>query len=463
MSFNRFQPPGPQGHPLFGSLPHMKADPLQYMAECERVYGAVVQLRLPWPLDRVVLVSDPRQAQRILLDEAESFGKSRVQKSMVELVLGEGLFLAEGATWKRQRRIVQPAFHRSAVAACVDTIAQCAEAMVESWRTQPVRDVHADAANFTLQVAARTLFGAQVADEVELARQALEAVNDALDRHMNSRLPLPLVVPTPTGLRLRRAARQLERITRVFIAKRRASPHSAHDFLSLLLAARDDDGLPLSEQSLRDEVITAFIAGTETTALALAWTLHLLARHPEAAQRARNEVEQVVGDARVEAGHLSELRTTERVIKESLRLFPPFWHIAREARHDCELNGFHVRRGTLILVMTYLMHRNGAYFEQPDEFIPERWKDGFEQTLPAFAYCPFGGGQRKCVGTALATTELLTALATILPRVELEMPATTPGIRPTATLRPAGAISLRTSWRQPLSRVVRAPPMRSGA
>jgi cytochrome P450 len=442
--------PGPRGHALFGSVLAMREDPLAYMETCQRRYGRLVRVRMPWPIRAVYQVSCPELATQILVTDADRYAKSRVQRGLVEVVLGQGLFLAEGEAWKSQRRIVQPAFRRAKVASYIDTMVDCADAMATDWPAEGQREVLSDCVRFTLQVAARTLFGARLERDVARACAAMAAVDEALQRHLHSLLPLPLTVPTPTSLRVRAATWQLERIVADFVRQRRVDRSQRDDLLSRLLEERDAQGRPLTDRQLRDEAITAFVAGTETTALALAWTLHLLALHPAHAQQIRDEVATKLPRGRVDASTLAALHFTHQVVLEGMRLYPPFWHIAREAKCDLTLAGHHVPRGSLVLIMTYLMQRDATVFPAPSEFRPERWSK--RDALMMSAFVPFGAGRRKCVGELLAVSELVAALATIVPRVELRPGASSPRTRPGASLRPRDGIHLRVT-RRSLNRV----------
>ena len=439
-------PPGPFDHLLFGSLPRMKAAPLAFMTDAADRFGPIARLRMPWPLKALVQVSSPKLAEQVLVTNAQSFSKSRVQRSMVNLLLGDGVFLAEGDAWRRKRRVVQPAFAREKVEGYLPTILHYTDAMIDDWCRRGAVDAHTDCANLTLRVAARTLFGVQLQREVERARKAMEQVNAALDAHINSLIPLPLSVPTPAGLRLRLAALRLDKIVFKLIRQRRRGRGLGDDLLSLLLAARHEDGTPLTRRELRDEAVTAFISGTETTGLSLAWTFHLLATHPDVARRVRAEVLDVLDGASVlQPSHLGRLAFTRGVVLESMRLYPPFWHVAREARCDTELGGYFIPKGTLVLVMAHLLHRDVALFPEPERFVPERWTRELMRSLPSLAYSPFGGGQRKCVGEQFAMTELVATVAQVARRVEVSVRDQPPTPRPVATLRPEGGFEIRVA------------------
>jgi cytochrome P450 len=315
--------------------------------------------------------------------------------------------------------------------------------MVASWSEGQVRDLYAEARALTVRVAARTLFGQMLGSEAERARIALEQAVSAFDRFKRSPLPLPLAVPTPAGLQLRRATQELERLIYRTIAQRRKSSERKLDLLSLLLDARDAEGAPLTDREIRDEAITMFAGSTETSASALAWACYLLASHDDVMCSIRAEVAGVVGDGSVRLGHVARLGYVDKVVKETLRLYPPVWRTSREALDTYSLNGFAVRKGKQVVASQYLIHRNPRYFPDPERFNPARWNEDFTRSLPKFAYFPFGGGQRVCIGQALATTVLTVTLATIVARVRFETTAQKPEPKASTMLRPRAGVQLR--------------------
>jgi cytochrome P450 len=398
---------------------------------------------MPLPIEEITVVSDPLLAKRLFLDDAESFTRSRWTRRMISPIVGEGLLLAEGEAWRRQRRMLQPAFHHERVASYVDAMASCARDMVDEWSPGLERDVYGDARAFSVHVAARTMFGAELGAEAARVRAALNEAVAAFDRFKSSRLPLPLAVPTPNGLRLRRATRELERLIFRAVHQRRAGGEQKLDLLSLLLDARDTDGQPLTDQEIRDEAMTMFAGGTETTAMTLAWACHLLALHSNEMERVRAEVARVVGDGPVRPEHVYGLTYVEKVIKETLRLFPPVWRTSREAVRTCSLDSYTVRKGKLVVACQYLIQRNPNYFADPERFEPSRWSDEFSKSLPKFAYFPFGGGQRMCIGQSFAMTELIVALAVIVLHARFEPAAQQPRPYGGTMLRPKHGVRLR--------------------
>jgi cytochrome P450 len=437
--------PGPRGGLIFGSLPQLTSDWLGYLSECERTYGRLVQFRLPWPLKSIVMVTDPDHIERIFISDAALFRKPVTQR-VGKPVLGEGLFLTEGDTWKRLHRMSVPAFQPARIKTYADDMADCAEDMVGGWEHGAVRDVFHDTTHMTVRIVARTLFGTDAMAEAEQASHGLAQAFSAFDSFFNSRFPLPLSLPTPAGIRLYRAARVLDSVVYRFIDDRRRSGEHRSDLLSTLLRARDEeDGSQFTEKELRDVAINVFGAGFETTALTLAWTFLLLSRYPEVGQRIRQEVRSVVGEGRVRAEQVPQLKFTESVIKESMRLYPPGWLVAREALQDYELDGYPIKRGTQLFVLPYLMHHNREYFSDPERFIPDRWAGEATQRLPRFAYFPFGGGARICIGKHFAMMDSVISLATAARVADFELADRGSEPRVSFTLRPNRPIRLRIS------------------
>jgi cytochrome P450 len=410
-------------------LPDIGGDWLEYMARSARAHGSVVRLTMPRPLNELILVTDPMEIERIFIDDAAGFKKPRSQRVLTP-ILGTGLLLGEGDPWKQHRRIVQPAFHRTKIVSYAEEMAASARAMVDSWEHATERDLFADASKLTFRVAVGTLFGATFGPETDRIRAALGEALLATDDFLDWR-------------RMQRAGGELKAAVDEFIAERRRSGEDRGDILSMLLHAKDEEGASLSDREVRDEVINAFVGGVDTTAIAISWTLSLLARHPDVAERLRGEIAEVVGERSVGLQHIGLLKFTDRVIKENLRLYPPAWAIARETVSEVQIRGFRVAPGTQVYTCPYLVHRNPSYFHDPENFSPDRWTDDLIKQLPRFAYFPFGGGQRMCIGAAFASMELVLVLATIVQRVRFELTDRLPEPRPSFTLRPRDGLHLR--------------------
>jgi cytochrome P450 len=431
-------PPGPKGTFLGGHLARFREGRLDFLTRCARDYGDFVSLRLG--PRRVVLVSDPDAIEHVLVTAARQVIKHFALR-FNPVVLGNGLLTSDGDFWLRQRRLAQPAFHRPRVAGYAAVMVEHTERLLADWRAGRECDVTADMSRLTLGIAAETLFGADAGDAGKV-RAALEVAQQAFLRRFNRLVPVPWYVPTPANLRFLRAVRQLDDVVYGFIRRRRAADEGRGDLLSLLLHARDeDDGGQMTDKQLRDEAMTLFLAGHETTALALAWTWYLLARHPQAEERLAAEAREVLGDRPATADDMPRLAFAVAVVQESMRLYPPAYLLGRETLGELELGGYRLPRGTTVFMSQWVVQRDPRWFDRPDEFVPERWLGGLAKRLPKFAYFPFGGGPRLCIGNTFAQMELVLVVATLARAYRFTLADAAPvEPLPTFTLRPARPI-----------------------
>jgi cytochrome P450 len=435
----RTRPPGPKGHPLSGNLFDYTRDYLGFLTRCAREYGDVVRLRfvnVP-----VYLLNHPDHVEYVLVQNNRNFIKSKGVRHSLGF-LGGGLLTSEGSFWRRQRRLAQPAFHRERIDAYGGVMVECAERAISGWKGSETRDVHEDMARLALDVVAKTLFGTLLTVEFEEVGAALETITQRFTGRGGVLFHIPEKVPTPANLRFRRAIQLLDGIIYKIIEGRRAGGERDGNLLSMLLEARDEEtGESMSDRQLRDEVMTIFLAGHETTANALSWTWYLLARHPEAEARLLEELGEVLGGGAPTVGDLPRLRYTDMVVKESMRLYPPAWAFGRETVEDCEIGGYHVPAGTQLVMSQWVMHRDPRYYERAGEFRPERWVDGSVEELPPYAYFPFGGGPRLCIGRSFARIEAVLLLATIAQKFRLRLAQDRPvEPQPSITLRPRNGL-----------------------
>jgi cytochrome P450 len=426
---------GPRGLPVLGHLIDLARDPLGFLSDCAREYGDVVALRLgTWP---TLLISDPELIETILVKDHRSFVKNSFFWRQVTAVFGSGLLTSEGEFWQRQRRLAAPAFAGKRLATYGDVMVHHTQRMLDGWRTGVGRDLHADMMGLTLKIAAKTLFGSDVHEDVVEIDQAVNDLADEMASRMARPFVIPDAVPLPGHLRYRRGLRKIQQVIARIVNERRVRNEDAGDLLSMLMLARDEHGHPMSDRQLRDEAITILLAGHETTALALSWTWVLLAGHPDVQAELAGEVSDVLGGRAATVEDLPRLRFAEQVVTEAMRLYPPAWLIGREALRDCEIGGYPVHTGTTIYMSPWVVHRNPRYFEQPEEYRPGRWAGGLGRRLPRFAYFPFGGGPRICIGNRFAMMEAVLILATIVQRFRIERQKDRPVIPlPSITLRP---------------------------
>ena len=358
-------------------------------------------------------------------------------------LLGNGLLTAEGDEWLRHRRLASPAFHRERVEGYGRTMASYAQDSVDSWTDGEVLDLHDEMTALTLRIVARTLFDNDVTARIaEVASLGTWIQDFYYLRFASLRFLIPTWLPTPGNRQLARATRRLDDVVYGIIRGRRPGEDRG-DLLSMLLLARDEQGVGMSERQVRDEVMTLLLAGHETTALALTWAFLLLDRNPGARDRLEAELKQVLGDGPASPDDVQALPYTQAVINEALRLYPPAYVTGREAIRDTTIGGTRIPKRHIVLISMYTTHRDPRFFAEPDAFRPERWLDGLEKLLPRGAFIPFGMGSRKCVGASFAIMEATLLLATIARRWRFELAAGEIGTHPSITLRPAAAMPAR--------------------
>jgi cytochrome P450 len=431
--------PGPRSTFLLGHLHHFRRDRLSFYTRCAREYGDFVALRLG--PRQLLLVSKPEAIEYVLVSGSQNFTKHFAMR-INPIVLGNGLLSSEGSFWLRQRRLMQPAFQRQRIQAYGAVMVEHTERLLAGWAEGQERDIHAEMSRLTLGIAAKTLFNADALDKAGEVGAALEVAQVNFIQRFSSLLPIPMFIPTPANLRMRRAVQKLDAIIYGFIKQRRVSGEDKGDLLSMLLHARDEgDRTGMTDKQVRDEAMTLFLAGHETTALTLSWAWYLLSQHPQAAEKLAAEVSSVVGNRRPTVEDLPRLRYTEWVVNETMRLYPPAYVLGREAVRNCEVCGYRIPAGMTVLMSQWILHRDARYFERPEAFEPERWADGLLQRLPKYVYFPFGAGPRVCIGNTFAMMETVLVLATLAQQYRFTL---RPGHQvepwPTFTLRPRGGV-----------------------
>lgn len=433
------------GLPIVGNAVSYLRDPLGFLQRTKEKHGDFVVLRLLGI--EASLVSDPSDIERVLITEHRKVKKDRFTRDLSR-VLGQGLLTSEGDHWRRQRRLAQPAFHRSRIAGYASLMAEATEERLEGWKAGAPLCVHDEMMQLTRDIVCRTLFGAGASPEMSAVNEALEAVMDRFADPLFNIFPNLDKLPLPLSRRYHRALRTLDDVVYRLIRQRRADDVDTGDLLSMLLAARDEDGSRMSDEQVRDEIMTIFLAGHETTAIALSWTFYLLSSHPDECRRLGEEARRVLGDRRATIDDLPNLPIAESVVSESMRLYPPAWVIGREVQEPFTLRGHRFERGDQIWLSQWVVHRDGRYFDAPEAFRPSRWEGGLAKRLPKFAYFPFGGGPRLCIGNSFAMAEATIILAMIAARYRLVLE---PGQRirpfPSVTMRPKPAVRVRLERR----------------
>jgi len=432
-------PPGPKGHFLIGNLPLLAGHGLATIEEWAREHGDIFFHRA-FGL-HVCYLTHPDYIEDVLVRRNHNFVKG-IGTRMSPRLFGQGLLTSEGDLWRRQRRLMQPAFHRRNIGRYAGVTVECTQKMLSRWKPGDIRDLQSEIDHLTLETIARVLFNLDFTNHIDRIEAAARAFHARSARG-------PAVVytmrylPSLTNLRYLWAVGRLEKIIYRIIRSRRGSGRSGDDLLSTLLQARDEDGQAMSDRQVRDELMTLIGAGYDTTTLTLCYAWYLLAQHREVEARLIAELDEVLGDRPPELEDLPRLTYTEQVIKEAMRLYPPGWVLVREAIEAFEIGGYRLPSRTNFVLCAWIVHRDPRFYEQPHEFRPERWTEEFERELPKFAYFPFGGGQRTCIGASFAKMQTSLMLATMAQRFRL---ALKPGFKlqllPTITLQPKHGISV---------------------
>lgn len=437
------RPAGPRGGLLLGSAPALKRDLIGFMSRAAADYGDLTCYRVG-PL-WVYQLNHPRLIKLVLQDYADKLRKPWDLRQLKPL-LGEGLLTNDGPSWRAQRRLIQPAFHNDRIRRYGQTMSQYATEALDRWADGEPRDLSHEMMALTLRIVAKTLFGAEMGRQVAIVEATLELFMRQFERILTG-TPIPMRWPTPGNLRALRAAAELHRQVRELMAQRRAEGAAGDDLLSWLLSGQAESGM--SDRQVQDEVVTLLLAGHETTANALTWTLMLLARHPQAAVQLRGELDAVLAGRAPQVEDVPQLAYTRQVIQESMRLYPPAWAQSREVVEPIELDGYRLPAGVNVICPQYLLHRDSRFFEEPARFLPERWTPEFERALPKYAYFPFGGGPRFCIGSNFAMLEATLLLAAIAQRFRWELEPGHPIVlQPSVTLRPRHGLKARVFRRR---------------
>ncbi len=435
--------PAPQGLPLLGVLPRFAGNPLQFLLNSAIRYGPVVRLNLA--SRQTYLVSQPEGIKYVLQDNNRNYNKGYHQ---AKPLMGEGLVTSEGEFWRSQRRLIQPSFSRQQLAEYARVMVDTTLEFIPRWDAlansqQPV-NVAEEMMRLTQTIIVRTMFSDDVGDQAEALGKAFDQTLEHLNQALFSPHPLVEKLPTPANRRHQRALRFLDEFIYALIEKRRANPEAQNDLLSRLILARDpESGAGMPDRQIRDELMTIFLAGHETTANALAWTYHLLGSHPEVEARLVEEMSSLAGSPPA-LEDLPNLPYSAMVFSEALRLYPPAWMFARHAIEEDVIQGVRIPAGAMIFLSPYVTHRHPAFWEDPERFDPERFTEERSAERPRYAYFPFGGGPRQCIGNHFAQMEAQLIMTLMLQRYHLQPVEGSP-VKPTpiATLQPRPGVFVR--------------------
>jgi cytochrome P450 len=436
--------PGPKGGAIMGVMREFNRDSLAFIEQAQRDYGDIVWMRFLYV--PALFLFHPDQIEYVLATNAKNFIKSMsLRSNFFQRLVGNGLLTSEGEEWKRQRRLSSPAFHRERIASYATTMVDHTNQLISSWQPGEARDMHRDMMRLTLEIVVKCLFSSDVSNDVDEVGETLKELVKPFASQASLKWILDNRLPTPNHLRFHALARKIDKVVYRIIAERHASGRDEGDLLSMLLAARDEDGSQMTDTQLRDEVMTLFLAGHETTALTMAWTWYLLGKHPEAEKKFHAELDSVLAGRDPVMEDLPRLKYTEQIAKESMRLYPPAFGLGREPINDCEIGGYHVPAGTQVFLFQWATHRDPRFYDDPLAFKPERWTAEFAERLPKYAYFPFGGGPRGCIGASFAMMEIILCLATIGRKFRLELAAEQDvEIYPAMSLRPKDGVPVVT-------------------
>jgi cytochrome P450 len=424
------------GHFLTGIMSEFRRDSLEFLLNV-RKYGDIVQGNFgPFPL---YFLNSPELIHDVLVENASSYHKSRVVKDVLKPSAGNGIFTSDGDFWRRQRKLAQPAFHTRRIGSYADTITRFSDETAETWRDGETRMIDEDMMHLTMRIICKVLFDAEVKSEVDHLGGAMTFIFKLSDDRFNQLPAIPYWLPTRLNRMLRENIAVVDQAIQGFIDERRASGTDKGDLLSMLLEAQDEDGSAMTDRQVRDEAMTLFGAGHETTAVTLMWTWYLLSQNPDVEAQLHQELDEVLGGRLPALEDLGRLRYTEMVIKESMRLYPPAWGTSRQPIEDVMIGRYPVRKGSSVFLNIYGMHRDERYFPDADRFDPERFSPEREKSIPKHAYIPFGGGPRVCIGNAFAMMEAKLVLAVLAQRYRLEL-------APGHLVKPQRQFTLRSAY-----------------
>ena len=450
----RTKPPGPAGVPLFGNSRQYARDPFTFLASVEAAYGDVVRFDLG-PLE-TYLLTNPADIERVLVADDAAYRKPDFQDDAIGTLLGDGLLLSEGETWRKQRQLAQPAFAPHRISSMDELIARHAREMVDEWDAGDLRDVNLDMARVTVRIIVEAMFGSRLTDDqTRTIQEHLEPLGQRFEPDP-MRFLVPDWAPTRENRAYRDSVRTLEGVIDDIVAERRgteddpavdpaagsADGDEPMDLLSILLRAQRRG--EQTDAQLRDELMTMLLAGHDTTALTLTYTWYLLSEHPSAEDRVQAEVDEVCGGAPPTAADARNLDYLERVIQEAMRLYPPVYVIFREPKVDVRLGGYRVPRGSAVMLSQWATHRSERWYDDPEAFDPDRWLPERRADRPRFAYFPFGGGPRHCIGKHLSLLEAKLIVATVAQEYELDAARSGPlDLRGSLTMHPEEPVSMR--------------------
>jgi len=415
-----FLPPGPKGLPFLGSLVDYFSDMLGFLKRVSDEYGDIVYYKLG--SRKMYLLNNPEHIKDVLVTNNHNFEKSRALKR-TKIILGEGLLTNEGEPHIKQRRTIQPVFHHQRIKSYGDVMADYASRVGEDWQNGSVVNIHKEMMKLTLYIVSKTIFDSDMESESDEIGQCLTGLVTLFPQMIFPYSEYLDNLPLPANRRFQNAKSKLDKIIYGLIEERRTNPGDKTDLLSMLLEAKDEEGgcEGMTDEQVRDEALTLFLAGQESTANSLVWTWYLISTHPQVGKKIFDEINSVLNGRLPNLDDLGKLSYTQNVFKEALRLYPPAWAVARHVKEDYEVGGYVIPAGADIFMSQYVVHRDPRLYREPDRFIPERWSSDETKDLPRFAYFPFGGGTRRCIGEPFAWMEGVILIATIASKWKMKL------------------------------------------
>lgn len=444
----QLRPPGP--HPRWPAISFFayRRNMIEFLERAAREHGDMVYFKIG-PQD-VYFLNHPDYIKDVLVTHQQNFIKGRALQRAKRL-LGEGLLTSEGSFHRRQRRLAQPAFHRHRIGAYANIMTEYAERIAEGWQDGEQLDIAHEMMRLTLAIVGKTLFDADVEAEAQEIGEALTTIINLFNAMLFPFSEILEKLPLPQNKRFEKAKKRLDETIYRIINERRRSGEDRGDLLSMLLFSQDEEGTgSMTDEQVRDEVMTLFLAGHETTANALTWTWYLLSQHEEVEARLHAEVDEVLNErARASVEDVPRLPYTEMVLTESMRLYPPAWAIGRLAVKETEVGGYSIAPGSLVLISQYVMHHDARFYQDPMRFDPLRWTAEARESRPQFAYFPFGAGARRCIGESFAWMEGVLLIATLAHHWRMRHVDNHPvELQPLITLRPKHGMLMTVNRRQ---------------
>jgi cytochrome P450 len=431
--------PGPRGKPVIGSLPEFRKSMVQALIDGYREYGDVV--RFGGKVISLISIAHPDHAQYILRDNAANYHHADFEIKKLEPTFRNGLVTSQGDFWARQRKMMQPTFHRDRIESFTSMMADTTAEAVEEWQhlpgDRPVLDMRVEMQRLTLRILTNAVFSSDWADEAEKIIPAVTIANEYTNKRLLSPVDPPEWAPLPSVREFSRVRQMVDDLVYGLIADRRKG-EPKDDILSLLLAARDDEGKGMSDLELHDELISIIFAGHETVSVCLTWTWYHLSKDPSVAQKVRDEVDETLGDRHPTLDDVRQMQYIWQVLQEALRMYPPIWVIPRTPLEPDEIDGYRLEPGEMIFISPYVVHRNTSFYDNPEAFDPDRIAPENTANWHRYQYIPFGGGPRKCIGHEFAMLEMTIIVAMVSQLFRLDLIPGHPVVpKPMVTLRPA--------------------------